>query len=213
MKQLHGVRKEYTSHELLRSSLPATPVELLNDWFEAARGVNPSEFNAMCLSTVDAEGRPDARMVLAKDVNSMGVSFFTNGDSQKGLQLKAQPFAALTFYWPELERQIRIRGGVAPLSSEENDAYFQSRPRASQLGAWASNQSRPTDGPDDLQAQFESIEKRFAGQEPIQRPPHWGGFRVALGEVEFWQGRPSRLHHRWRFRQVDGQWTVEGLQP
>ena len=213
MEELHGVRKEYTSHELLKDSLSESPIELLNDWLEAARRVNPSEFNAMCLSTVDEGGRPDARMVLAKDITAQGVSFFTNGESNKGGQLKANPVAALTFFWPELERQLRIRGAVNPLSAEENDAYFHSRPRTSQLGAWASNQSRPTTGAAALDAQFEAVEKRFADAEVIERPPHWGGFRVALEEVEFWQGRPSRLHHRWRYRQVNGAWDIEGLQP
>ena len=213
MEELHGVRKEYTSHELLEDSLSESPIALLNDWLESARRVNPSEFNAMCLSTVDADGRPDARMVLAKDVTPEGVSFFTNGESQKGIQLKARPVAALTFFWPELERQLRIRGAVTPLSAEENDAYFHSRPRTSQLGAWASNQSRPSAGPAALDAQFKAVERRFSDTQVVQRPPHWGGFRVALEEVEFWQGRPSRLHHRWRYRRVNGEWAIEGLQP
>lgn len=213
MEELHGVRKEYTSHELHKESLSEAPIELLHSWLEEARRLNPTEFNAMCLSTVDSDGRPDARMVLAKDVTAEGVSFFTNGESNKGIQLKAHPVAALTFFWPELERQLRIRGAVVPLSAAENDAYFHSRPRSSQLGAWASNQSRPTSGASALDAQLEDAERRFADAEVIERPPHWGGFRVVLEEVEFWQGRPSRLHHRWRYRRVEGQWQIEGLQP
>lgn len=213
MEELRDVRKEYASHELHKESLPETPIALLNAWLEDARRVNPTEFNAMCLSTVDAEGRPDARMVLAKDVSADGVSFFTNAQSNKGMQLKETPLAALTFYWPELERQLRIRGVVNALSAEENDAYFRSRPRTSQLGAWASNQSRPSAGAAALDEQFKAAERRFAKTEVIERPLHWGGFRVSLEEVEFWQGRPSRLHHRWRYRQLNGQWEVEGLQP
>ena len=146
MDQIHGVRKEYAQDELHRQGLPEEPVQLLQEWLRDAQTVDPSEFNAMCLSTVDASGFPDARMVLAKDISAAGVSFFTNFQSSKGRQLVHFPRAALTFYWPALERQVRGRGTAWPLSEAENDDYFASRPRSSQLGAWASQQSELTDG-------------------------------------------------------------------
>lgn len=213
MDQIHGVRKEYAQDELHRQALPEEPVHLLQEWLRDAQAVDPSEFNAMCLSTVDASGFPDARMVLAKDISAAGVSFFTNFQSTKGRQLVHFPRAALTFYWPALERQVRVRGAAWPLSEAENDDYFASRPRSSQLGAWASQQSELTDGAESLSAQYMQVEARFADQPIIPRPEHWGGFCVALETVEFWQGRPSRLHHRWRFRLENGGWVVEGLQP
>lgn len=210
---LHGVRKEYEQHMLLRSQLTNNPMDLLRNWMEEASAVDPSEFNAMCLSTVDEFGNPDARIVLAKELKEEGVVFYTNQLSCKGKQLAQHPFAALTFYWPALERQVRIRGEVSKLPSMDSDAYFASRPRPSQIGAWASDQSKRTNGGKELESQLAAVTKRFAEVEVIPRPEHWGGYLVSIHEVEFWQGRPSRMHHRWRYTARGNSWEIAGLQP
>lgn len=210
---LGSVRKRYEKHALTQDMLPKEPGILLMEWLEAARAVNPDEFNAMCLSTVGADGSPDARMVLAKDVQENAVSFYTNYGSNKALQILGHPAVALTFYWPELERQVRIQGRAKQLPAAVSDAYFTSRPQESQIGAWCSDQSRPLEKGADLESRVKEVTERFADVAVIPRPPHWGGFGVEMQVVEFWQGRPSRLHHRWRFDRNHSGWEVQALQP
>lgn len=210
---LQDARKDYAQGILTKEMLPSDPFELLTSWLHDAELNDPEEYNAMCLSTIDEDGNPDARMVLAKGISKDGLTFYTNDQSQKGRQLAHHAFAALTFYWRHLERQVRIRGRVVRTAELENDGYFASRPRSSQLGAWSSNQSSASEGPDALEAQLKATNERFSGVENIPRPPHWRGYTVQLEEVEFWQGRPSRLHHRWKYSRNSQGWTIEGLQP
>ena len=181
-------------------------------WFEAALGAGVPEPNAMHVSTVTADGRPDGRIVLIKDVSDAGFVFYSNYESRKGRQLTERPFAALTFFYPELERQIRIEGRVEKVSADESDAYFNSRPRGSQIGAWVSEQSSVIESRDVLGNRQRELEAQFDGQ-PVPRPPHWGGFRVVPDAVEFWQGRPSRLHDRIRYRKEGDNWIIERLSP
>ena len=166
----------------------------------------------MHVSTVAADGRPDGRIVLLKEVSEAGFVFFTNYESRKGRDLTERPVAALTFFYPELERQIRIEGRVEQVSADESDAYFNSRPRGSQIGAWVSNQSRVITGRAVLETRQRELEAQFAGR-PVPRPPHWGGFRVVPDVVEFWQGRPSRLHDRIQYRHEGMNWVIERLSP
>ena len=210
---LSAVRKSYDKHALTSDLLPSGPAELLVRWFNEAREVNPDEFNAMCLSTVGADGLPDARMVLAKDIEEESIHFYTNYCSNKAVQMEQNPAVALTFFWPELERQVRVQGRVEKVPGAVSDAYFASRPRESQIGAWSSDQSRPLSPGTSLEARAEEVAKRFADVETITRPPHWGGYAVRMDVVEFWQGRPSRLHHRWRYERAASGWTLRALQP
>lgn len=210
---LSGVRKRYDKHALTADMLPSAPAELLSQWLEDAREVNPDEFNAMCLSTVGKDGHPDARMVLAKGVEAEAVHFYTNYGSNKALQMEENPLVALTFFWPELERQVRIQGRAEKVPSAVSDAYFASRPRESQIGAWTSDQSQPLDPGVSLEERAQAVAERFVHVETISRPPHWGGYAVRMEVVEFWQGRPSRLHHRWRYERAASQWTQRALQP
>lgn len=212
-RDLKNVRKSYEKDRLNADMIPPSPAELLTAWMDEAREVDPDEFNAMVLSTVDEHGHPDARVVLAKDIKPSSLTFYTNYESAKGKQLMQHPVAALTFYWPGLERQVRIKGHVTRVDSEESNGYFASRPRASQLGAWASNQSRPLAEGETMEERLREIEARFEGDANIPRPLHWGGFEVEFEVVEFWQGRPSRLHDRWRYHRIEQRWNVEGLQP
>lgn len=166
----------------------------------------------MYVSTVTAGGRPDGRIVLLKDVSAQGFVFYTNYESRKGRELTDHPFATLTFFYPELERQIRIEGMVEKVSPDESDAYFASRPRGSQLGAWVSHQSAVIDSRQVLEKRQQELEAQFADQ-PIPRPPYWGGYRVVPDALEFWQGRPSRLHDRIRYRKEADNWIIERLSP
>ena len=167
----------------------------------------------MMLATVDPDGRPSARTVLLKGFDERGAVFFTNTESRKGLALAAHPHAALTFHWDALERQLAIEGDVTPVGDDEADAYFATRPRDSQLGAWASAQSRPLSSRSVLEIAFQDAETRFAGGD-VPRPPHWGGYRVELATIIFWQGRPSRLHDRIRYsRDGEGAWGLHRLYP
>jgi pyridoxamine 5'-phosphate oxidase len=190
------------------------PLALFADWFKAAKEKEPNDPNAMALATADTDGAPDVRMVLLKDFGPEGFTFYSNAESAKGLQLAANPRAALAFYWKSLRRQVRMRGPISAAPAVEADAYFQSRDRGARLGAWASQQSRPL--PDRL-----ALEKRVAefavkfGVGTVPRPPHWGGYVLTPLAIEFWRDRPFRLHDRLVFRRtsVDAAWTKERLYP
>jgi pyridoxamine 5'-phosphate oxidase len=210
---LSDLRKEYMLHGLSEADLAPDPFAQFQAWFDTALAAGLPEPNAMTLATATPDGRPSARMVLIKGVDPRGFVFYTNYESRKGRELEANPWAALVFYWPELERQIRIEGRVERVAAEESDAYFASRPLGSRLGAWASPQSQVIPGRDVLEARLRDLEARFASGD-VPRPPHWGGYRVVPEAVEFWQGRPSRLHDRLRYtRQADGRWAIERLAP
>jgi len=192
--------------------IPPDPIQRFSDLFERAKKAVPVDPNAMVVATVGDGGRPSARVVLLKDFDARGFVFFTNHESRKGRELRAHPFAALCFHWAPLEEQVRIEGRVERVSDAEADAYFYSRPRGSQVGAWASLQSQPLSSRDELDARVAEVEARHAGGE-VPRPPHWSGFRVVPDRIEFWHARVSRLHDRHVYlREADG-WRTEMLYP
>jgi pyridoxamine 5'-phosphate oxidase len=196
---------------LRREGLAADPLEQFRTWYgHAARQVPLAE--AMTLATVDAEGVPDARMVLLKGFGPAGFRFFTNLGSAKARQLRSAPWAALVLYWRELDRQVRIRGRVERLSDPESAEYFATRPRDSQIGAWASPQSDTLADRQTLVRRAQEAERKFSGAQ-IPRPPFWGGFVVRPREIEFWQGQAARLHDRFRYLRTDGGWRLERLAP
>ncbi|PZU54683.1 MAG: pyridoxamine 5'-phosphate oxidase [Brevundimonas sp.] len=190
----------------------AEPVGLFVDWLADARAHEVNDANAMTLSTVDAEGLPDARIVLLKDVDGRGFTFYSNRESAKGLELDARPVAALTFHWKSLRRQVRVRGAVQPVTADEADAYFASRARESRIGAWASDQSRPLPDRAALEAAVARETARFDGQD-VPRPARWSGWRVVPSSVEFWRDRPFRLHDRMRFDRDGDGWRKTRLWP
>jgi pyridoxamine 5'-phosphate oxidase len=196
---------------LRRADLAEDPILQFERWFAEATESAPLA-EAMTLATVDADGNPDARMVLLKGVGPRGFRFFTNYESAKAGQLAARPRAALILYWRELDRQVRVRGPVARLAEAESDEYFAGRPRASQLGAWASPQSRPVASRTALDAELEAVEQRFADG-PVSRPPGWGGYLLEPHAIEFWQGRVGRLHDRFRYSREGEAWRIERLGP
>jgi len=185
------------------------PFTLFNDWFAEARASEPNDPEAVALATADAEGSPSARMVLLKGHGPDGFIFYTNGDSAKAEQLASNPRAALLFHWKSLRRQVRIEGRVERVPDSQADAYFASRARDSQLGAWASDQSRPLDSRATFERRFEEVKRRYEGED-VPRPPHWGGFRVMPEKIEFWTDRPHRLHER-RLFVLDREGWTEGL--
>jgi len=181
-------------------------------WFQSVFGKTSSEANAMTLATADREGHPSARIVLLKGVDTRGFIFFTQYEGNKGRELTENPHAALVFYWPELERQVCVGGSVVKLPAAESDAYFQSRPRGSRLAAWVERQSTPVPDREFLEARYRKLHEQYPGAVP--RPEYWGGYILAPTRIEFWQGRPSRLHDRFRYhKQPDGSWKVERLAP
>ena len=190
----------------------AEPIGLFLDWLADARKTEPNDANAMTLATVDAAGMPDARMVLLKDIDARGFTFYSNRESAKGEELGANPVAALSFHWKTLRRQVRVRGRVEPVSAAEADAYFASRARESRIGAWASDQSRPLADRAALEAAVARETARFEGQD-VPRPERWTGWRVVPETVEFWRDRPFRLHDRLRFARDGDGWTKTRLQP
>src|SRR6266851_1857660 len=229
-------RRQYNLGGLSRSNLAANPIAQFYKWFDDARGARASgrvrkfcvglykallmaagremlEVNAMTLATADEAGRPSARVVLLKGVDERGFIFFTNYESRKGQELEENPQAALAFYWADLERQVCVSGEVTRLSPEESEAYFRSRPRGSRLAAWASHQSAVVRDRSELEEKWNNYEKKYGGGE-VPRPPFWGGYILRPTRIEFWQGRPNRLHDRFRYtRQPDNNWTIERLAP
>ena len=208
---LAHMRIDYARHGLSEAEAGDDPLGLFHQWFAEATAAGQFEPNAMTLATASPDGKPSARIVLLKMADERGLVFFTNYHSRKGRDLANNPHAALVFFWPTVERQVRVEGPVEPASAAEADEYFVTRPVASRLGAWASDQSEVLPSREDLERRHRELEARFGEQVP--RPPHWGGYRVVPAEWEFWQGRPSRLHDRIRFRQAAGRWVRERLSP
>ncbi|MCW2769267.1 MAG: pdxH [Aeromicrobium sp.] len=209
---LARMREEYTREGLDETAAGEDPLALFARWLDDAVDARVHEPNAMALATATPEGRPSVRVVLLKGLDARGLAFYTGYESRKGRELAANPWAAATMLWHPLQRQVRIEGPVVRLDAAESDAYFASRPRGSQIGAVASPQSRPVAGRQDLERGFREVEEAYAGRD-VDRPPGWGGYRIAIESVEFWQGRVNRLHDRLRYVRQDGGWARERLAP
>ena len=206
-------RYEHIGQGLRRSDLDPDPIKQFSNWFTAAIEAGIRDVNAMSLATAGPDAKPSVRILLLKGFDQDGFVFFSNYESGKGRQLDANPYAAMAFYWIELDRQIRISGKVERTSREESQIYFHSRPIGSQLGAWASRQSEVLDARRVLDARMAEMAERF-GDGPVPLPPHWGGYRLKPDVFEFWQGRPDRLHDRFRYTlEPDGHWLIERLAP
>jgi pyridoxamine 5'-phosphate oxidase len=233
---LADLRREYNLAGLRRNDLDPDPIVQFQRWFDQATGARASgylrkffvrlyksllliggvemvDINAMTLATADSEGNPSARVVLLKGIDPRGFIFFTNYNSRKGRELEVNPHAAIVCYWPELERQVTIAGTVAKVPDAESDAYFDSRPYGSRIAAWASDQSQAVRDRAELEAKWQKFEKQYPGPE-VPRPSHWGGYVLSPTSLEFWQGRPNRLHDRFRYtREQDNSWVIERLSP
>ena len=212
-KAIADLRQDYTLQGLSKTEVNSNPFVQFQKWFDQALNANILEPNAMTVATTAVEGKPSARMVLLKDFDERGFVFYTNYNSQKGQELAENPQAALVFWWPELERQVRISGRVEKVADVESDRYFYSRPFESRLGAWTSNQSEVIENREVLEKKLEELKQEYQNQD-VPRPPHWGGIRVIPTEIEFWQGRSSRLHDRLLYtRNVDDSWKIQRLSP
>ncbi|MEO6883563.1 MAG: pyridoxamine 5'-phosphate oxidase [Bacteroidia bacterium] len=211
-KKIFSARKNYEKSSLDEKLVMKNPIEQFEKWFELAVKSNVPEPNTMILSTASRKGKPSARIVLLRKFSDKGFYFYTNYTSRKGKELAENPFAALTFYWQSLEKQIRIEGTIKKQTKEESDIYFASRPYESKIGAWASAQSKPIKNRSEFEKAFSDFEKKFSGTE-IPRPPHWGGYVLSPMSIEFWQGRSGRLHDRILYSLKKNVWTTSRLAP
>ncbi|WP_427161567.1 pyridoxamine 5'-phosphate oxidase [Aliinostoc sp. HNIBRCY26] len=212
-RTIADLRKDYSLEGLSKNEVDPNPFIQFKKWFEQALAAQLPEPNAMTLATTTPDGKPSARMVLLKDFDERGFVLFTNYNSRKGQELTINPQAALVFWWAELERQVRILGRVERVSAAESDYYFETRPAKSRLGAWASEQSQVIPNREFLEQRMQELQSKYENQE-VPRPPHWGGFRVIPSEIEFWQGRSSRLHDRLLYTFTEnGNWQIERLSP
>ncbi|MDI5932926.1 pyridoxamine 5'-phosphate oxidase [Halomonas kalidii] len=211
-RNIADIRRDYEGGNLNEAQVTTDPMVLFDEWLALALEAEGEDGNTMTLATADSQGLPHARVVLLKGVDAQGLVFYTNYHSHKGSELTNVPHAALVFWWPSLSRQVRIEGRVEQVSEAESDAYFASRPRASQLGAWVATQSVVIPGRTWIEEREHRFEQAYEGQE-IPRPVHWGGYRVIPEMIEFWQGQPSRLHDRIRYEQRDGKWNHFRLAP
>jgi pyridoxamine 5'-phosphate oxidase len=207
-----GIRKDYKLKSLLEADLKKDPVEQFSIWWDEAVKSDIAEVNAMTLATCNADGRPSARIVLFKGLTNDGFVFYTNYQSNKGKELERNPYAALVFFWKELERQVRIEGAVEKINEAESDSYFQSRPAGSKIGAWSSAQSSTVASREVIEESYLNYLKKF-DTNPIPRPPFWGGYIVKPKKMEFWQGRSSRLHDRIMYSKQNEDWKIERLSP
>lgn len=208
-----SIRKNYSRQALTEESVSNDPLEQFKVWLNEAILSEVLEPTALVLSTVSTDCRPSARVVLLKEVSADGFVFFTNYDSRKGQEMAERPFSSITFFWAELERQVRIEGAIEKVASEVSDMYFHSRPRGSQIGAWASPQSREISSREELELAEAKYAKDFAALDLVPRPQHWGGYVLKPERIEFWQGRPNRLHDRIVFEQGNKQWSRKRLAP
>lgn len=211
---LADLRESYTRGGLDESSIDPNPIVQFENWFRQALAANLREPNAMTLATATHDGRPSARIVLLKEVSESGFVFYTNYRSRKARDLQQNPWAALIFYWADLERQVRIEGSVEKIQRSQSESYFQSRPKGSRLGAWASHQSQPVKSRAQLEIRLRDLEARYATSDAIPIPEFWGGYLVRPEVVEFWQGRPNRLHDRIEYRRKgEDEWQFQRLSP
>lgn len=211
--KLHDYRKLYEKHELLEHEIPSDPFELFHYWIRSTEEKKEvEEINTMTLSTVSLDGYPKSRVVLLKEYDHEGFVFYTNYLSEKGKAIAENPKVCLSFFWPNSERQVIVKGIARKNSEKESEEYFRSRPRGSQLGAWASSQSSIIPSKDFLYRRLEALENEYNGKE-IPKPPYWGGYKVYASEFEFWQGRPNRLHDRIYFTKEKDTWKIERLAP
>jgi pyridoxamine 5'-phosphate oxidase len=214
MKDPYYYRNEYGKEKLDDTNLPINPTELFEKWLSAAFNADLPEPTAMTLATSNVEGKISSRIILLKGFDSAGFQFYTSYYSQKGEDLEENSFAALSFFWPELERQVRIEGKVKIISSRDSDLYHSARPRNNQLGAWASEQSKPVADRETLESQFKAVTDAYRKHDVIPRPPKWGGYRLTADRIEFWQGRENRLHDRINYvRTHGGSWSHHRLSP
>lgn len=213
LNDISSLRKEYKRGDLIEGSIPDNPIELFSQWFSETGAMNIPEPNAMILTTVSEEGKPSSRAVLLKGLEQGSFVFFTNYESRKSHEIEHNPHVSLLFLWLEAERQIRIEGIAAKISKEESAQYFAMRPRESQLGAWASDQSKPISSREELERKFKEMELRFQNTEQIPMPDFWGGFAVSPMSIEFWQGRIGRLHDRIKYEKEGDAWTKQRLNP
>ena len=208
---INALRHDFAKHSLDIRDVNENAILQFEKWFKDAVDAKVNEPNAMTLATADMDGKPSARIVLLRNFDENGFVFYTNYNSRKGTDIVKNPHAALLFFWPELERQVRIEGLLSKQSAAESDAYFRSRPRESKLGAWTSSQSKVIRSRDVLDEEYKKISEKYPGEVP--RPPYWGGYILKVNSIEFWQGRPSRLHDRLLYTLAGNSWKIERLAP